>query len=384
MPSNLYETRHVKPTLDYPFDAPEATGYIEVAEGIRWIRLPLPWSLDHINLYLIRDGGGWTLIDTGVQGQTCRAEWKTLFGTVLDHLPIVKIFVTHMHPDHFGLAGWLHEKFDCPLYMTKGEYDIANFLIDSASSVVPEYFVEHYILAGVSHEFEPMIRAHGFGGYSKGVSTPPSNYERLEDGQIHEIGGRKWQIIIGNGHSPEHACLFCLDEPLLISGDQVLPTISSNVSVHPRDPDVFEGGVANDNPLAQWIACLDRFLDIPGNPLILPAHGLVFRSLYGRLKSQKIRHTEQLMFLLERCKKPRSVLGTFTALYNRRLEGMDFMMAIGESLSHLHLLESVGAIRRNEFEGKFIFETSSDEPAEELVEQALELPGIRLPKLTFS
>ncbi len=373
---------HVKPTLDYPYDAPEAGGYREVSEGIRWIRLPLPWSLDHINLYLIREGAGWVLVDAGVQGQTCRAEWKTLFTTALDGLPIVRIFITHMHPDHYGLAGWLAEKFDCPIYMTKGEHDLAQYLLDRSAEDVPDYYVDHFLKAGVNEEFAPMIKASGFNNYAKGVSIPPQSYERLEDGQVHTIGGRRWQIVVGNGHCPEHACLLCLDEPLLISGDQVLPRISSNVSVHARDPeDEINGAITHDNPLAQWMASLDRFLDIPGDPLVLPAHGLAFRSLYTRLRSQKIRNTEQLMLLMERCRKPRTVIGTFTALYNRRLEGMDFMMAIGESFAHLHLLESTGAMKRSESDGKLMFETCSDKPAEELVEMALALPGIRLPKL---
>ena len=376
---------HVKPTLDYPLEAPEASGYREVSEGIRWIRLPLPWSLDHINLYLIRDGAGWTLVDTGVQGQTCRAEWKTLFDTALDGLPIVRIYVTHMHPDHFGLAGWLAEKFECTLYMTEGEYSLASYLLSRSADEVPEFYVSHFLKAGITADFAPMIRASGYNNYAKGVSTPPENYERLEDGQIHTIGGRRWQIIVGNGHCPEHACLFCLDEPLLISGDQVLPVISSNVSVHARDPADEKGGtLTHDNPLALWMASLDRFLDIPGDPLVLPAHGLAFRSLYPRLKSQKIRHTEQLELLMERCREPRTVMGTFSALFNRRLEGMDFMLAIGESLAHLHLLESTGAMKRQEIDGKWIFETSSDKSAEELVEKAIALPGIRLPKLSFT
>ena len=378
-------TPHVKPVLDYPFESPPASGYREVSDGIRWIRLPLPWSLDHINLYLIRDGDGWTLVDTGVQGQTCRAEWKTLFNTALDGLPIVRIFVTHMHPDHYGLAGWLAEQFDRPIYMTKGEHDLANYLLTRSEEDVPDYYVNHFLLAGVSEDFAPMIRASGFNNYAKGVSIPPEGYERLEDGQIHTIGDRRWQIIIGNGHSPEHACLFCLDEPLMISGDQVLPRISSNVSVHARDPDdELTGAITYNNPLAQWMASLDRFMDIPGNPLILPAHGLAFRSLYPRLSSQKLRHTEQLHLLMERCREPRTVIGTFTALYNRRLEGMDFMMAIGESFAHLHLLESTGAMKRSLDDGKFMFETCSDKSAAELVENALSLPGIRLPKLSFA
>ena len=378
-------TPHVKPILEYPFESPDAGGYREISDGIRWIRLPLPWSLDHINLYLIRDGDGWTLIDTGVQGQTCRAEWKTLFDTALDGLPIIRIFITHMHPDHYGLAGWLAERFGCPIYMTKGEYELAKYLLDRSADAVPDYYVNHFLMAGVNEEFAPMIRAQGFKNFSKGVSVPPASYERLEDGQIHTIGKRRWQIIIGNGHSPEHACLFCLDEPLLISGDQVLPKISSNVSVHARDPnDKKNGAITHNNPLALWMASLDRLMDIPGDPLVLPAHGLAFRSLYDRLASQKARHTEQLSLLMERCKEPRSVIGTFSALYNRRLEGMDFMLAIGESLAHLHLLESVGAIKRNIIDGKYIFETSSDKSAEELVKCALDIPDIRLPKLSFA
>lgn len=359
--------------MSYPFgDAvPEGVKALEVARGVFWARIPLPWSLDHINVYLFDEGDGWSLVDTGAQGKTGRAAWESFEDTLLAGKPIKRVIATHMHPDHLGLAGWLVEKYQAEFWITQAEYLLAETLWLSASEEFPENELQFLFRGGVDRAFEPMIRAAGFGNYKKGVSALPTSYIRMEDGSELTLGGRRWRVVIGRGHSPEHACLWCLDEPMLIGGDQILPAITSNVSVYAREP--------QGNPLAHWISSLDRMRALPHKLMVLPSHGKVFFGLHPRLDALIDGHADKLAKLHAKCaEEPKSVVQTFGALFRRKVEGMDFFLALGEATAHLHLLESLGLMERD-FDGQvYRFRSVGSFDGSTLVADVNAQPGIQM------
>ena len=362
--------------LRYPFDeqVPTSTEVIEVAKGILWARIPLPWSLDHINVYLFDEGDGWSVVDTGARGKTGIQAWQEIEESVLNGKPIKRVIATHMHPDHLGLAGWLVERFDAEFWITQAEYLLAQTLWHSAAAEFPESELTYLFRGGVDRKYEPMIRAAGYGNYKRGVYTLPPTYVRMEDGNIVDLGGRKWRVVIGRGHSPEHACLSCLDEPLFIGGDQILPEITSNVSVYAREP--------KGNPLAHWLSSLDRMRAIEGDPLVLPSHGRVFFGLQKRIDALIDGHLQKLEKLHAWCEEPRTAVKTFRALYRRKIEGMDFYLALGEAIAHLHLLESLDLLERD-FDGEvYSFSAKGSVDSATVLDAVNQQQGIELRSLS--
>ncbi|PCI62227.1 MAG: MBL fold metallo-hydrolase [Kordiimonadales bacterium] len=358
--------------LDYIFgeDLPKDDYVIEVTPGVLWARIPLPWSLDHINVYLLEEEDGWTVIDTGAQGKTGRDIWELLEKNVLGGKPITHVVATHLHPDHLGLAGWLVERHNAKFSMTQAEYLLAQSLWMGASDSMPKAEMEFMFRAGVSRDLEESMSSKGFGHFKKGVHELPYSYERIEDGSIMMLGGKRWQVVIGRGHSPEHACLLCLDVPMMIGGDQILPEITSNVSVYGREP--------LGNPLAHWLSSLDRMRAIDSDPIVLPSHGRVFKGLINRLDSLIDSHLRKLVRLHGWCGEARSVTETFPTLFRRKVTGMDFFLALGEATAHLHLLESLGLLERS-FDGNtYSFQAIGEIDDATIVDQVNLLPGVQL------
>jgi len=355
--------------LQYPFEAiPEGDQVVEVADGILWARIPLPWSLDHINVYLLDEGDNWTLVDTGAQGERGRDAWKALEAIVLKGKPINHVVCTHMHPDHLGLAGWIAKRHGSSFSMTQGEYLLAQHLWMSGSKDFPEEELKFLFKSGVSRDYEEKIRSAGFGNFKRGVHELPYSFNRLEDGSIITMGRRQWRVVVGRGHSPEHACLHCLDEPLFLSGDQILPRITANVSVYAREPMA--------NPLAHWITSLDRMHGVEGDPLVLPSHGRAFKGLSNRLNSLIASHDRKLKQLHAWCQQARTPVETFPAMFRRKVTGFDFFMALGEAIAHLHLLESLGLVQRT-FDGEvYRFKASGTLDGVDFVQGCRALPGI--------
>jgi glyoxylase-like metal-dependent hydrolase (beta-lactamase superfamily II) len=327
------ETRRVP--LVYPFtDKPEAGGAIEAAPGVKWLRLPLPFVLDHINVWAIRDGDGWTLVDTGVRSKDCMAAWEQILAGPLEGLPVKRVIVTHMHPDHVGLAGWLTSRFGVRLWMTRLEYLTCRVLVADTGREAPEDGVRFYRASGWSEAQIEAYRAR-FGGFGKAVHHLPDGYRRMREGETIRIGEHGWRVVMGNGHSPEHACLWCEDLGVLISGDQVLPRISSNVSVWPTEPDA--------DPLDDWLASLAKLKrEIPGGALVLPSHGEPFTGLHDRLDALTRGHERSLTRLLRLLAEPKRVVDTFGALFARSIGDDLIGMASGEANAHLNCLVGRG------------------------------------------
>ena len=331
-----------KPALVYPFEAPPPRGRtIEVAPGVHWIRMPLPFKLDHINLWALDDGEGWAIVDTGIRNDETANVWRELMAHAPDQRPMSRVFVTHMHPDHVGMAGWLTRKFGIRLWMTRLEYLSCRVMTSDTGREAPADATTFFRRAGWG---DAAIESYlvRFGNFGKHIHALPDSYRRLHDGEALRIGAHTWRVIVGNGHSPEHACLYCPALKVLISGDQVLPRISSNVSVYPIEPDA--------NPMADWLASLAKLKrEVPDDVLVLPAHNECFRGLHARIDSLARGQAVALDRLRRALASPQRAVDVFTALFARPIGEADVPllgMATGESIACLNYLLHRNEVRR--------------------------------------
>jgi glyoxylase-like metal-dependent hydrolase (beta-lactamase superfamily II) len=321
----------------YPFDAIPAHGEPrEVADGVYWLRMPLPFSLDHINLYLLRDGAGWSIVDTGIRGPETLAHWERVLRDFFAGAPVTRVIATHMHPDHVGQAGWLTRHCKVELWMTRTEFLTCKVLAGDGPADVPEDALRFYRQCGFDdHQID--IYTQRFGRFGAMIERLPAGYRRLRDAQVLGIDGTAWQVVVGRGHSPEHACLYCADKQVLISGDQVLPRISSNVSVFPTEPLA--------DPLREFLAACDEIgARVPDEVLVLPSHNEPFTGLHARLRALVQGHHEGLARLHALCAQPMRVVDVFPALFRRTIDAGNLLLATGESRAHLNYLQARGVL----------------------------------------
>ncbi len=327
--------------IEYLFpDLPEAGDVREVSPGILWLRMPLPMpSLDHINLYLLEDADGWWLVDTGIGFGDTQAIWERVFEEHLGGKPVKAVLSTHYHPDHTGVAGWLCERWRVPFYMTQGEYftgmTFSRMTQDDFTWATDQYFQHCGFDAGRIAEIKSR-----FGGMGEVMRPLPTAYRRLVDGTQLRINGVNWEVMVGRGHSPEHACLYCAAHNILVSGDQVIPRISSNISVGGTEPEA--------NPLKDWFASLERFLEeLPADTLVLPAHNAPFHGLHTRLRYLIDHHEDHLLALEEACLEDgRTALELLPVMFDRELDEHNLGLALGECLAHLNYLHQRGQVAR--------------------------------------
>jgi glyoxylase-like metal-dependent hydrolase (beta-lactamase superfamily II) len=314
--------------LEYPFDErPETAGWTTVAPGVHWVRMPLPFALDHINLWLLDDGEAVTIVDTGFGLPPIQDTWVRL----LDRLerPVSRIMVTHCHPDHLGLADWLSERTGAPVHMSLGEFLTGHALWAQLPGYCVPDMLSQFRRHGLDTERLEALGARG-NAYRKGVPSLPSRFERLVDGSTLEIGGHTWEVIVGTGHSPEHAALYCAALEVLISGDMLLPTISTNVSVFAATP--------HDDALGRFLDSIRRFKRLPDRTLVLPSHGRPFRGIHARVDQLHEHHRERCDALLAACASPRSAGDLLETLFPRTLDTHQVMFAMGEAIAHLNHL----------------------------------------------
>jgi glyoxylase-like metal-dependent hydrolase (beta-lactamase superfamily II) len=331
--------------LQYPLgdQLPPTGRTLEVAPGVRWVRMGLPFALDHINLWLLRDAldghSGWTIVDCGITDDTTRQAWESVFEHELGGLPVLRVIVTHMHPDHIGLAHWLTERWQCRLWISATDYNAARIASQSTTGYGGEAAANFFASNGLTDaEAVAKVRARS-NYYASMVPQVPAQFRRLLDGQDVMIGGRAWRCQVGYGHAPEHISLYCDELRVLVSGDMLLPRISTNVSVFDAEP---EG-----NPLPLYLHSIERLRVLPQDTLVLPAHGRPFRGLHERVQQLQDHHAERFAEVRAACAaSPCSAADILPVLFKRKLDLHQTTFAMGEAIAHLHALWHAGQLKR--------------------------------------
>jgi len=326
--------------LTYPLGrhGPAYGEVIPLADGIGWTRSPVPGSLNHINLWLLDDGEGVAIIDTGLDIAPAREAWESVFAGPLAGRAVTRVICTHFHPDHLGLAGWLTKRTGARLWMTRGEWLFARMLTTDIRDEPPAEAAAYQRAAGWSEDRIAEEKTKGWGRFASVVSPVPVSYVRLQDCDEIRIGGRAWRVVVGSGHSPEHACLVDDENKLMIAGDQVLPRITSNVSLSLSEPEA--------DPLGEWLASIEKLKRLPEDLLVLPSHGEPFTGLHARLDALAAGHKARLDALHDFLAEPRRAVDCFPILFGRKIDDSVIGLATGEAMAHLRHLEVEGrAIR---------------------------------------
>jgi glyoxylase-like metal-dependent hydrolase (beta-lactamase superfamily II) len=312
-------------------------GVVEVAPGVLRVTMPLPFALDHVHVWLLEDGDGWTLVDTGIRDRASRARWERLESELLGGRPVQRILCTHHHPDHIGLAAWLAGRWGAEIWCSQGEWLVARIAtLESPETAAEE--TAYYLRAGVPpaqvQRLEPQTHS-----YRQLVAPVPAGHRVIRDGESIAIGGTEWRVVVGRGHTPEHACLIAPERSLFLAGDQVLPQISPNVSVWAFDPEA--------EPLSEFLETLAALHRLPDDLLVLPSHGPPFRGLHRRLDELVLHHRERLDLALAACAEPRTAWEVMQALFPMKLDPHQTSFALGESLAHLRYLTTRGLLSRD-------------------------------------
>jgi len=324
-------------SLEYPFPEPPPPGEtIEVLPGIGWLRMPLPFSLDHINLWLIEDADGVFIVDCGIGDAATRSIWDD----VLAATPRVRgVVVTHFHPDHIGNAEWLSRRFGVLPWIAQAEYLMSHASATNSAGYTDAATLDFFREHGLDDARRGALLAARTGGYRKVVPELPLHYQRLVAGESLSIADQRWGILLGQGHSPEHVLFHQRGLGVLIAGDMVLPRISTNVSVHATQP--------FSNPLKLFLESLASYRALPPDTLVLPSHGLPFRGLHARIAQLERHHEERLAELEAACVTARTAAEVMVTLFRRPLDGHQIWFAMGETLAHLNLLNEAGRLERS-------------------------------------
>jgi glyoxylase-like metal-dependent hydrolase (beta-lactamase superfamily II) len=335
--------------IHYPFEAPPAPGEaVTVAEGILWLRLPLPMKLDHVNVFALDDGDGWTVVDTGFDTRTARSVWERLLAGPLKDKPVTRILVTHYHPDHVGLAGWFQSR-GAELVTTRTSWLQARMLtLDVQAVPVPET-VAFWRAAGMTPELLAERLTERPFNFCDVVAPLPLGYRRIVEGEVLRIGGRQWDVRIGDGHAPEHATLWSREGDIVIGGDQLLPSISPNLGVYASEPEA--------DPVGDWIASCRRLAPFATEAqLVLPGHKLPYRGLPTRMRQLEENHAGALGRLSRHLSTPHTAAGCFQPLFLREIGTAEYGLALVEAMAHcLHLWHRGIAERERREDGAWLW-----------------------------
>ncbi|MEM9425346.1 MAG: MBL fold metallo-hydrolase [Pseudomonadota bacterium] len=336
-------------TIRYPIETPPEHGEaVEVAPGILWLRLPLPMALDHVNVFALEEGDGWTLIDTGIGTSRAKAAMEAALAGPLKGKPVRRVLVTHHHPDHIGLAGWFMEQ-GAELLTTRTAYLMARMLALDVQERPSEEAMAFYRAAGASDTVLAQRASERPFNFADVITPLPLGFTRIQEGDVLTLGGRRWRVRIGHGHAPEHATLWSEDDALVLGGDQLLPSISPNLGVYPTEPEA--------DPVADWLAACRSFQPFAREDhYVLPGHKLPFYGLPTRLEQLIENHVSALDRLEAALKTPAVAGDTFLPIFKREIGAGEYGLALVEAFAHCQHLWKAGRVTRTRREdGAWIY-----------------------------
>ncbi len=338
--------------LRYPWESPPAEGEaLEIAEGVLWIRLPLPMALDHVNVYALDEGDSWTVVDTGIHSRRSVALWESLLEGPLKGRPVGRVILTHHHPDHVGMAGWLMARFGAELVTTRTAWLFARMLILDEEATPTRQALDFWRSAGMAPEIFESRKAQRPYNFADVCHPLPVGYRRVKQGDVLRAGGRVWDVHIGNGHAPEHLTLWSRDDDLVIAGDQIISSISPNIGVYPTEPEA--------DPVADWLEACGRFAALARERhLVLSGHKLLFTGLPVRMRQLIENHHGALDRLRAHLAEPRTAAECFGPLFKRRVDEGIYGLALVEAVAHLnHLLHAEDVTRWRRDDGAWLWQS---------------------------
>ena len=318
--------------ITFPFTTPPESGAcIEVAPGILWARLALPFRLNHVNIYLIEDGDGYAAVDTGIADDLTKDAWQALLAGPLRGKRLTRLIVTHHHPDHIGLAGWLCAEFGIPLLTSQTGFLACNNISLSPNALGSEAYRAFYRAHGMSDATAETVSTQG-NFYLRMVTPLPLTFFRLVAGEKLKIGSRIFDILSGDGHAPEQIMLYDASARLLLAADQVLARITPNVSVWAVEPD--------GDPLGLYTRSLGTIAaGLPDDTFVLPGHELPFYGLHTRIGEILAHHEERCDLILSAVReRPMTVADLVPVLFPRPLDPHQMSFAFSETHAHVNLL----------------------------------------------
>ena len=330
----------VSEKICYPFEVPPNEGEaIQVADGVLWMRLPLPMTLDHVNTYALDDGDGWSIVDTGFASRRSKAIWQKLLNGPLAAKPVKRVIATHHHPDHIGLAGWFQTQQGAELWTTRTAWLFARMLMLDEQDTPPKETLEFWKSCGMDAEIYDKRASERPFNFTDVVAPMPLGFVRIKQGDVIRIGGRDWDVHMGNGHAPEHATFWSRDDNLVLGGDQLLPSISPNIGVYATEPEA--------DPLAEWLQSCEQLAPLARHEqLVLPGHKLPFTGLPKRMCQLADNHHGALVRLMKHLSEPRTAAECFPPLFKRKIGEDVYGLALVEALAHLNHLFYAGQIER--------------------------------------